>query len=458
MATSISKAVPRSRLNIKYRTRIDGQVVPKELPLRLLIAGDFSGRAKGLGTAKPKPLPPLAQRTIYSIGKESTLEGVLGRARISLPIPTTLTTERDVALVGHATVRVVKTNVSGVEQYLLSIKSSLIDNAVELVREAQVSNPPAPSVVTRDTKLFQGEVLALGSVAISQATALPTMPQGDSNAPASETLEKWRLGQPAMELSRVWQTMSAVEVCGNIAAAVSPAGEPPDLLEVFGKALVFFQFDDDLSALLLGDSRDAIEFRVRVMVPKATARRAVQLANMSSLLPGRVAMSVPNIRRLLVVRWLLSQGRSMIGSNPALRTQVKDMLNAEKDRVESVPKILATLTQTDVDAQKKYATTLLDKAAAPSEAPEKTYAAPLRALVEKRRRQEPGIPIAQRYRHQSVVGRVDGRKQTACGETDETKKQALAEQLAKLESPWDTIVTSVAGLGLDKFVIKGAGK
>src|SRR5690606_33631017 len=106
MATSISKSVPRSRLNIKYRTRIDGQVVPKELPLRLLIAGDFSGRAKVQGGDHVKPLPPLSQRIIYSIGKDSTLEGVLSRSRVSLPIPKALTIERTIALLGQATVRV----------------------------------------------------------------------------------------------------------------------------------------------------------------------------------------------------------------------------------------------------------------------------------------------------------------------------------------------------------------
>jgi hypothetical protein len=39
----MSKPVPRSRLNITYRTRIDGVPVKQKLPMRFLVLGDFSG-------------------------------------------------------------------------------------------------------------------------------------------------------------------------------------------------------------------------------------------------------------------------------------------------------------------------------------------------------------------------------------------------------------------------------
>src|SRR5687767_10824832 len=105
MTTSTSKAVPRSRLNITYRTQIDGQVVRKELPLRLLIAGDFSGRAANVLAPgeRARPLPHLSQRLMYSIGKEGTLESILSRSRVSLPIPGD-SAERSFVLFGDATV------------------------------------------------------------------------------------------------------------------------------------------------------------------------------------------------------------------------------------------------------------------------------------------------------------------------------------------------------------------
>lgn len=41
---SIQDTLPKSRLTLRYRTEINGQPEDIELPLRILIAGDFSGK------------------------------------------------------------------------------------------------------------------------------------------------------------------------------------------------------------------------------------------------------------------------------------------------------------------------------------------------------------------------------------------------------------------------------
>jgi len=44
----VTKPVPRSRLNISYRTKIDGKPKKAKLPMRLLALGDFTGDRRTL--------------------------------------------------------------------------------------------------------------------------------------------------------------------------------------------------------------------------------------------------------------------------------------------------------------------------------------------------------------------------------------------------------------------------
>lgn len=459
MATSISKSVPRSRLNITYRTRIDGQVVPKELPLRLLIAGDFSGRGKVEKKAQ-KPLPPLSQRMIYSIGKDSTLDGVLSRARVSLPIPTNLRTDRKLSLLGQATVRVEKAKKSDDSVgYLLTIKSSLIEQAVELSQETPAT--PSTTEVASDTKLYSGEVASLGSFAISSVKKadLPAAPIVLASADAkAEPIQKWNLAQAgrtkAVDAGIIWKSDVDVRVSGNVTAPVSPAGEPPNLLEIVDRAALYFVFDEDIETALGTDSRDAVEFRVRLMIPNATAHRGIQVANMASFSPERVAMSVPNIRRLLVVRWLLSQGRSLIGSNPALRTQVKDMLALEESRLgarKAIAKALPTEYAANLAKGKDFtAATTSDEA---------DYAAKLSILLGKQtpteddKKQIAQLQAIVKSEWWAAKATVDA----ALSKADDKELKANKEKLLA-PSPWNELTEVINALGLDHFKIEGDGK
>jgi predicted component of type VI protein secretion system len=460
MATSISKSVPRSRLNITYRTRIDGQVVPKELPLRLLIAGDFSGRGK-VEKKDQKPLPPLSQRVIYSIGKDSTLDGVLSRARVSLPIPLNLRSDRTLSLLGQATVRVERAkNKDGAVGYLLSVKSSLIEHAVELTQVAPAT--ASRSEVASDTKLYSGEVVSLGSFAISSVDKadLPAAPTAPASADAkAEPIQKWNLGRAsatkAVDAGIIWKSEVDVRVSGNVTAPVSPAGEPPNLLEIVGTAALYFVFDEDIETAFGAHGRDAAEFRVRFMIPKAAAHRGIQVPNMTSFSPERVAMSVPNIRRLLVVRWLLSQGRSLIGSNPALRAQVKDMLTLEENRLnarKAIAKALPTEYAANLAKGKGFtATTTSDEA---------DYAAKLSVLLAKptptedEEKQIVQLQNVVKSEWWAAKATVDA----ALLSTPSDKDLKAKQETLLAPSPWNELTDVIKGLGLDHFKIEGDGK
>jgi type VI secretion system protein ImpB len=45
MSQSIQDLLPKSRLTLTYKTEVDGRLAPVELPFRMLVLGDFSGRS-----------------------------------------------------------------------------------------------------------------------------------------------------------------------------------------------------------------------------------------------------------------------------------------------------------------------------------------------------------------------------------------------------------------------------
>jgi len=56
MASKEGSVAPKERINIKYTTETNGQVAEKELPLHLLVTGDFTGKAQDLPIEERKPI------------------------------------------------------------------------------------------------------------------------------------------------------------------------------------------------------------------------------------------------------------------------------------------------------------------------------------------------------------------------------------------------------------------
>ncbi len=72
---SIQDALPKSRLTLRYRTEINGQREDIELPLRLLVVGNFSGP----DTKKA----PLDEREIHCLNGKNT-SAIMEKMNISL--------------------------------------------------------------------------------------------------------------------------------------------------------------------------------------------------------------------------------------------------------------------------------------------------------------------------------------------------------------------------------------
>ncbi len=83
----IQDRIYRSRLTIKYRTSIDGQLVPQKLPFRLLMLGDLTGRKDIAGASVPDPEQYIGKRSVVSMSKGTSFKEVIRDRKITIPIP-----------------------------------------------------------------------------------------------------------------------------------------------------------------------------------------------------------------------------------------------------------------------------------------------------------------------------------------------------------------------------------
>ncbi|HEX2572923.1 MAG TPA: type VI secretion system contractile sheath large subunit [Polyangia bacterium] len=87
----IQDNIYKSRLTITYRTFIEGVPVAEELPLRILVLGDFSGRSD----ADRKARDPFAQRRIRSLKRDTQFNTLMEEMGVQIPsIPRILDPER----------------------------------------------------------------------------------------------------------------------------------------------------------------------------------------------------------------------------------------------------------------------------------------------------------------------------------------------------------------------------
>jgi predicted component of type VI protein secretion system len=249
----MSKPVPRSRLNITYRTRIDGVPVKQKLPMRFLVLGDFSGGC----------LDKLESRPVRSIKPGMKLDSFMKEMKLSAPIEEPSLASRLMGtLEGRITGKIKK----------------------ELPGGKAIVQLSGSGTVSGERKLnglgdFSGEVLISGDVEVPLAS------------------EKVTIENPILTIA------GSVEggVTGKIAAKITCTFSPK-VVDVDG----------------LGGTVSA-QVPVQLTIP---------IRSLRSFSPEHIAASVPEIRRLMVMRRLLVEMRSSISSRSELRNVLKAVLES----------------------------------------------------------------------------------------------------------------------------------
>lgn len=268
----MSKPVPRSRLNISYRTQIDGKPKKAKLPMRFLVLGDFTGANQSL----------LGERPIHSILPGMKLASFMEEMKVTAPI-----TEPELqevlggALAGAVTVTLVGEPAPGATEAKVKVRGRATVQGD--VRDNQLGS-------------FVGEVEVSGDATLPFANGVVTIPDG--GAPVKLTLH------------------------GKVEP---PSGADIGLTgDVRGEHVVTLGPGDDATGL------DG-SFKSRVGGERVPVALTIPLRSINDFKPLHVAMSVPEIRRIVLLHRLVLEARNHISSFPELREAMKTELLRLRD-------------------------------------------------------------------------------------------------------------------------------
>ncbi|ACY15549.1 type VI secretion system contractile sheath small subunit [Haliangium ochraceum] len=284
----MSKLYPRSRLNISYRTRIEGEPVKQRLPMRFLVLGNLTGNN----------LEPLEEREIRSIRPGMRVDDFMRELQVTAPIEDK---ELGVRLAGTLQGRVEGT-----------VKKEL-DGGKAIIRWT------GTGTVSGERDDSQGGFS--GPVSISGEVELPLV-----NEVLSVQSAKLRV------VGKVTDNMA-----GDIDATVECSFASQKL------------------------DADAMRSEITATVPVALT---IPLNRLSDFAPERVAASVPEIRRKLVLRRLLTEARSEISGYAQFREAFKNALPKAEDDAAAVSS--STLAELQTWLRETYPQLSLNPAAAES--------------------------------------------------------------------------------------------
>ena len=293
MSKPIQEQIFKSRLTITYRTNITGTVQQEQLPYRLLVLGEFSGR-----TGRDV-LPDLTRRSVRSIKRGTTVDDHLGEVlptwhlpeggaldALRSKLPGKVTLDRVTCSIGAGAIERKES-----KAYALSgsakFESSIADNGmVDIVGDLRVSGTLAVDITDDGVKAGAASAVVTGSIRGTYIDPATGKAAGVITGYVQHTI--------SLEADKL--TMEPIDELEDGAAAADP------------KIRVF--------VVKVGESRDA------------PAQRTIPFPNMEAFTPDAVAMSIPEVHRLRVIKQMLLSLQSGLKNRPELRKQLKSLLPA----------------------------------------------------------------------------------------------------------------------------------
>lgn len=325
MGKPIQESIFKSRLTITYRVNIAGTPTQESLPYRLLVLGEFSGRAMRSEGGSASLLRDLAAREVKSIKRGTTVDHHLTESVPIFRIPKDDPAFKELRsrVPGH---------VSGTHAQGAAVICSVPVGAVKRSQGGQAGQGSFPlSGTARFSSLSSENGLCdiVGDLRVGgKLTA--TITNGDVAAVSVK-----------------------VRVCGalrgqykdpatNKVVAVVTAFIDEDLPELAASAIKLTPVEesDDPSTAPSPVKRFEIEFEPVAV----TAERTLPFPKMDAFSPDAITAAIPEIHRLQVIKQLLTDLQSGLRNRPELRKLVKTMLPAYNASKEERDKKLAPFT------------------------------------------------------------------------------------------------------------------
>ena len=316
MATnkSIQDMIFKSRLTIKYRTEISGTPVDATLPFRVLVLGDLSGKSAHHDGFHGD----LADRAIWSIKKGMNPDHLLQTLGFSLKVSADKLKSQF-----PGTLR------CGAQFTKENLKLPR-DSSGELSRPLKV----APDTIRFSSLKTENGVTDISTCEVHlKATLRFSTIAGDVDKflGVTFTLRGRVFGEqvdPAT--SKVINRVSG-RIMVDIDPEIALAGASPTWTGTIpgGGTITVKQSETDPT-----------QFNLTISDQKVVAERTIPILDMDSFTPDAVATSLPELRRLFLIKQLLQELKAEIQSRPDLRKALSKKLKDSPDEIKELNKRL----------------------------------------------------------------------------------------------------------------------
>lgn len=288
MAKPIQEQIFKSRLTITYRTNITGTLTQETLPFRLLVLGNFSGDL----THKAELLPELEERKVRSIKRGANIDHYINEILPTARIPESLPN--------------LKSLVPGTISAELSVtipNDQLKKDGPVVLRVKLGDGKFSSSAAENGQCDIQGRLFVHeGQVKMTITGGVPKVDE--------VTLKVAGLVRGDLPMSRAETTLTPVTAIAQGSVTI-----PADKVTI--------KEDEDAN---LASSSPAVTFKVTVKDVVLKAERTIPFDSLGSMTPDHIAWSVPEIRRLLTIKFLLHELQADLRNMPELRKALKDAL------------------------------------------------------------------------------------------------------------------------------------
>ncbi len=288
MSKPIQEQIFKSRLTITYRTNITGTVQQEKLPYRVVVLGEFSGRA----LRQANLLPDLGKRAVRSIKRGTTVNDHLGEVMPTFRIP------------AGDEFHALRSNMPG-KVVFDRVRCAIPVGALERgeTRGYSLSGTARfeSSIDENGMCDVKGDLVVGGTLSV-QIEGGAAKPDGAK-----------------IHLAGVVSGSYVDPATGKIVGTVT--GHVDQSVSV---ATLEMLEDEDLA----GTDAEAKtkDFIIKVEAQPARAERTIPFASMEAFTPDAVADSIPEVHRLRVIKRLLLDLQSGLRNRPELRKQMKSML------------------------------------------------------------------------------------------------------------------------------------
>lgn len=312
MSKPIQEQIFKSRLTITYRTNISGTVQQEKLPYRLLVLGEFAGRAGRETDARD-----LANRSVRSIKRGTTVDDHLSEVlptwrvpagpefdALRSALPGRVTFDRVTCSIGTGAIERKES-----KDYLLSgmakFESLIADNGMaDIVGDLKVGGTVAVEITDDGAKAGAASAVVRGAISGTYIDPATGKAAGVITGHVEQTIN--------LEAGAVTMVPSD-ELEDGAAAPADP------------KVRVFV---------------------IQVDAPKdVRAERTIPIPSMAAFTPDTVAMSLPEVHRLRVIKHMLLSLQSSMRNRPDLRKQVKSLLPMYGEKKDKAAEKLAAINE-----------------------------------------------------------------------------------------------------------------